>query len=165
MVPQVPENKAMVIYGRKSAPGMKMGYIVLTRGGRSPLPIVESVEMMDIGPQKIELDHRDVKVVDGGVDRIAQVMARAVIRVPEDPDVLKVAVEHLLHVSYRDVGRMAGNIFEAHMRGVLRTTPWEEAKDPMTTAIRVREMMELDLLNIGVAVEELTIQELKLRGG
>lgn len=165
MVPTVPENKAMVIYGRRGKPGHGMGYTVITRGGRSAIPMIETYEMMDIGPQTVELDHRDVKVTDGGVDRKASVRVSATVRITDDEEGLLVAAEHLLHVNYRDVGRMARNFIEAWLRTVLRTTDIGEAShDLMRTALKVQQFVQHDLMNIGVQVEDLTIHELKLRG-
>ncbi len=164
MVPQVPENKAMVIYGRRTRMG-EPGYRVFTEGGRSPMPIIESAEMMDIGPQTIEMDLRDVKVVADGVDRMAHVEARAVVRISDHPEAIMVAAEHLLHVNQSDVGRMARNLFEAHLRGVLMSNPFEEAKDKIRTGIMVKDLMGKDLMRIGVAVDELVVHQLKLRDG
>lgn len=73
--------------------------MVITKGGRSPIPIIETYEMMDIGPQNVELDHRDVKVIDGGVDRKASVRVSATVRITDDEHGLKVAAENLLHVN------------------------------------------------------------------
>ena len=165
MSPRVPENKVMVIYGRKMAPGSGVGFIIITKGGRSPIPIIETYEMMDIGPQNVELDHRDVKVTDGGVDRKASVRVSATVRITDDMSGLKVAAEHLLHVNYRAIGRMAKNFIEARVRTDLRTTDFKEASSDLTrTALKVQSMVQQDLMNVGVMVENLTIHELRLRG-
>jgi uncharacterized membrane protein YqiK len=164
MVPTVPENKAMVIYGRRTRTGGP-GYQVLAKGGRSPMPIIEKVEMMDIGPQKIELDHRDVKILDGVVDMKASLRATATVRVLDDEEGLKVAAKHLLHVSSSDVGRMARNFTEAHLRTTLRSMDIRDATlDLGRTALTVQGKIQRDMHNIGVTVENLTIHELKLRG-
>jgi flotillin len=167
MVPTIPENKAMVIYGRTLRTGSTLaGYQVITKGGRSPLPIIENVEYMDIGPQNLELDHRDVKVIDGGVDKKASVRVTATVRISSDEDALMVAAEHLLHVSSGDVGRISRNFIEAYLRSVLRTMEIGQAKsDLIGTARKVQQMAAGVLMNIGVEVEKLTILELNLRGG
>lgn len=166
MVPIVPKNKAMVIYGRRSMSGHGMGYTVITRGGRSAIPVIETYEMMDIGPQTVELDHRDVKVTDGGVDRKASVRVSATVRITDDEAGLLVAAEHLLHLNYRDVGRMARNFIEARLRTVLRTTDIKEASyDLVGTALKVQMIVAQDMMAVGVIVEDLTIHELRLRGG
>ncbi len=162
---KVPPDSAFVIYGRAMRPGSKVGFKVITSGGKFILPIIEAYERMDLQPQKIELDLRDVKVVDGGIDRIARVGAHAVVRLSDQQEDLMTAAQHLLHVNYREVGRMARNVFEAHLRSVLRSNPFEEAKDPIRTGIMVKNLVGKDLITIGVAVDELVIHELKLRGG
>ena len=166
MSPRVPENKVMVIYGRKMTPGSRVGFIIITKGGRSPLPIIETYEMLDTGPQNVELDHRDVKVTDGGVDRKASVRVSATVRITDDEYGLKVAAEHLLHVNYRDIGRMAKNFIEARVRTALRTTDFKEASSDLTrTALKVQSMVRQEMKNVGIEVEDLTIHELRLRGG
>lgn len=162
---KVPPDSAFVIYGRTMRPGVKVGYMVIKEGGKFIFPIIEAYERLDLTPQKIELDFRDVKVVEGGVDKVARARAHAVVRISDHPEDLMTAAKHLLHVNYRDMGRMARNLFEAHLRGVLRTTPFEDAKDPMRTAVMVKNLMGKDLISVGVAVDELVIHELKLRGG
>ncbi|NIP36130.1 MAG: hypothetical protein GWN18_14370 [Thermoplasmata archaeon] len=128
------------------------------------MPIIENAEMMDIGPQKVEVDLRDAKVVAGGSDKMARVSAHAVVRISDHPNDIIVAVEHLLHVNHSDVGRMARNLLEAHIRSVLRSNPFEEAKDKIRTGIMVKNLMGMDLIKLGVTVDELVINELKLRG-
>ena len=162
---KVPPDSAFVIYGRAMRPGTKVGFKVITSGGKFILPIIEAYERLDLQPQKIELDFRDVKVVDGGVDRIAKVSAHAVVRLSDEQEDLTMAAQHLLHVNYRDVGRMARNLFEAHLRSVLRSNPFEEAKDRIRAGIMVKNLLGMDLIKLGVAVDELVIHEIKLRGG
>lgn len=166
MSPRVPENKAMVIYGRKMAPGRGVGFIIVTKDSKSAIPIIETYEMMDIGSQNVELDHRDVKVTDGGVDRKASVRVSATVRITDDKHGLMVAAEHLLHVNYRDIGRMARNFIEARVRTALRTTDFKEASADLTgTALKVQSMVRQEMMNVGIEVENLTIHELRLRGG
>jgi uncharacterized membrane protein YqiK len=166
MVPVVPEGKAMVLYGRKMAPGVMVGYRVITEGGRSPIPIIEAYEMMDLGPQKVEIDLRDIVVTSDGVDGKAGVRLTATVRIPKKERYLNVAAENLLHVNFSDVRRWAKQFIEAHLRGYLRMTPFERAtSDPLGTAAAIQSMVERDLTNIGVSVEGLTIHEMKPRDG
>jgi len=130
------------------------------------MPIIESYEMMDIGPQNIELDHRDVKVTAGGVDRKASVRVTVTIRISDDESSLNVAAEHLLHVSHGDLRGIARNFIEARLRSVLRTTDFGQANsDLIGTARSVQSIAAQDLMRIGITVENLTIHELNLRGG
>jgi flotillin len=163
----VPENKAQVVYGRafRSQRGV-IGYRVFTKMGKSTLPIVETSILMDIAPQKLELDHRDLKVMAGGQDRLASVRVTVTVGIPDEPDPLVVAAEHILRASHGDVARISRNFIEAHLRGVLRTLDFERAtSDLVGTARQVQQMAAQDLMNIGLKVEDLTIHELSLRGG
>lgn len=166
MVPTVPEGKALVLYGRKMRPGSgSLGFIVMAKGGRSPMPIVETAELMDVGPQKVELDHNDVRVVQGGVDRRARARLSATVRVPDDEQMLALAAEHLLHVNFSDVQRWARTFIEAHLRGLLRDRDIDSVSADMAGFARdLQDLVNMDLMAIGVAVEDLTIPELKLRG-
>ena len=61
---------------------------------------------------------------------------------------------------------MAKNFIEARVRTDLRTTDFKEASSDLTrTALKVQSMVQQDLMNVGVMVENLTIHELRLRGG
>jgi hypothetical protein len=120
---------------------------------------------MDIRPQKIELDHRDVKVMSNGIDRKAVLNVSATVKFLDDEEGLMVATEHLLHVGHSDVGRMAKMFTEARIRSFLRDKEIREATfDLMRTAIHIQAMIQKDLNAIGLTVENLKIDELKLRG-
>lgn len=165
MVPTVPDGKALVQYGRKTRPGGP-GFRVVTKGGASAMPIIDSIEFMDIGPQNIELDHRDVKMMSEGVDRKASLRATAIVSFLPDENGINLAVQHLLHVGHSDVGRMAERFTEAHARSYLRNMDINEATaDLMKTAVDVQKKVQKDMNAIGVTVDNLTIHELKLRGG
>jgi len=165
MSPRVPENKVMVIYGRKMAPGSRVGFVVITKGGRSPIPIIETYEMMDIGPQNVELDHRDIKVLAEGVDRKASMRATATVLVLDDEAGLHTAVQHLLHINHSDIGMMARRFIEARFRTTLRNMDIKEAtSDLMKTANDIQARIQKDMFAIGVTVGNLTLHELKLRG-
>jgi uncharacterized membrane protein YqiK len=130
------------------------------------MPIYETSEMMDIGPQKVELDHRDVKMLSDGVDRKASIMATATVKFLMDEEGLQDAAEHLLHVNHSDVGRIAKNFIEARLRSTLRTMEIKVATSDLTkTALHVQERVSDDMLDIGVVVENLTIHKLNPRGG
>jgi uncharacterized membrane protein YqiK len=162
----VPPDSALVIYGRVMDPRSRVGYRVLTSGGKFIVPIVESYERLDLSTQKIELDFRDVKVIHEGVDKLAQVRARAEVGIGDSPDVLKVAAEHLLHVSQADIARISKEVFESALRAHLRKTPFEETSFDLTkTSVAVASKLKHDLLNIGIRIDDLLILELKLRGG
>jgi len=162
----VPENKAMVIYGWQTRPGSEhKGYKIITKDGGSGPPIITLSEMMDIGPQNIELDQRDVKILSDGVDRKASMRATAIVRFLKDEVGLHAAVEHLLHVNHSDVGKMARTFTEAKIRLKLRKMEIQEAtSDLMKTAQNIQEKVRMDLRSIGVTVDNLKIHELKLRG-
>jgi uncharacterized membrane protein YqiK len=162
----VPPDSALVVYGRVMDPRMRRGYVILTEGGKLILPIIECYERLDLTTQKIELDLRDVKVTHEGVDRLAQVRAIAEVGIGDFEDVLHVAAEHLLHVSQADIGRMAREAFEGWLRVHLRKVPFEQAsEDPMAIASEMHMTLSKDLMNVGIAIKDIMILELKLRGG
>ena len=166
MVPQIPEGKALVVYGRATRTGSgHKGYRVFTKGAGGGPPIITKSELMDIGPQKIELNLWDVQVLSQGSDRKANLTLTANVRFPEDEEGLNVAVENLLHVGHSDVGRMAKNFTEARARAILRRMDIQDAtRDLMATAQEIQARVQRDMNAIGVTVKDLTIRELKLRG-
>jgi uncharacterized membrane protein YqiK len=161
-----PPDSALVIYGRAMNPRTKLGYRVLTSGGKFIVPIVECYQILDLSTQKVELDFRDVKVIHEGVDKLAQVRAQAKVGIGGREDVLNVAAEHLLHVSQADIARISKEVFESALRAHFRKTPFEQTSFDLTkTAVAIATPLKHNLLNIGIQLDDLLVLELKLRGG
>lgn len=163
---KVPEGKAMVVYGRLMDSRSRIGYRIITGKGKFILPIIECFEYLDLEKQKIVLDHRDVKVKESGADGKAKVRATVTFGIGDRPDVLKVAAEHLLHVYPGDTKRMVTNTVEGRLRVVLRTMDLvSEPPDPIALGMKIKAAARGELLNIGVQLDSLVIEEIQLVGG
>lgn len=164
MVPQVPSGKAMVVYGRKTRMGGP-GYRVFTKGPAPVMPIIESFELLDISPKTIELDLKDVKTGLEGVR--ANIRVSVTYKVGEQESALLVAAEHILGLPEEDVRAIVRNVMEGTIRTVVRMLddPGLEGK-PYLISDRARPVARTDLLNMGLDVENLTIEHLRtVEGG
>lgn len=159
---KVPPEKAMVVYGRKMAPGIKKGYMIVTKGTRLIMPIIESVEFLDLSPITIRSEFKDLRM--GLEGYFLQVMMTSTVRIPNDGPELDVAAETLLHRTAEEVERFARNILEGTMVAVVRglEDPGLEGK-PYLVSDMVREAASLDLMNLGIEIEQLTVDDLRVR--
>lgn len=159
---KVPPEKAMVVYGRKMAPGIKKGYMIVTKGTRLIMPIIESVEFLDLSPITIRSEFKDLRM--GLEGYFLQVMMTSTVRIPNDGPELDVAAETLLHRTAEEVERFARNILEGTMVAVVRglEDPGLEGK-PYLVSDMVREVASLDLMNLGIEIEQLTVDDLRVR--
>ena len=57
---KVPPDKAMVVYGRGMKPGVKIGYRVISGGGKFILPIVEAYEFLPLDVRTLDVVVSDI---------------------------------------------------------------------------------------------------------
>jgi len=162
---KVPPDKAMVVYGRKMHPGMKIGYQVISGGGKFILPIIESRAYMDMGAMGIELDMDDLETTHKGTPAKARCCVTAVVKVSSRKDALYVAAENLLDKSTDELIALSEIVLEGTTRAIFRHNEFEDLdKEYNYWATLIHKNAEGDLLNIGLEILCLHVHELELKG-
>ena len=109
---RVPPNQALVVYGRRSRPGVaREGFIVLVGGGKFIVPIVETFSLLSLAPFVVE-----VKIEDAGGAGCELLAAAKLTREPEG---LRRAAQNLLDKPIEEVRAVAATILEGHARDLL----------------------------------------------
>jgi flotillin len=109
---RVPPNQALVVYGRRSRPGVaREGFIVLVGGGKFIVPIVETFALLSLAPFVVE-----VKVEDAGG---AGCDLQATAKLTREPEGLRRAAQNLLDMPINEVRAVAATILEGRARGLL----------------------------------------------
>src|SRR3990170_449571 len=124
---RVPPNRALVVYGARYAPAgtREVEFKVYTGGGRWIRPIIEAYEFLSLEPFLVERDVQAV-VADarGTFAMIHHVIVRALARIPDERELLKVAARNLLHQPKEELQRIVGATLEGHVRGTIASNPW-----------------------------------------
>ncbi len=159
---KVPPDKAMVVYGRKMKAGTRMGYQVISGGGKFILPIIESYEFLPL----------DVRTLDVNVDDIvtdvktsgAKINIKSVtqIKVSSEPEALRTAAEHLLHKTNHEIDEIAMKTLEGHVRGVCATMTIEAINsDRDLISQKIQNMATADLKNMGIDIRSFVVKEIE----
>ena len=117
---RVPPNQALVVYGRRSRPGVaREGFIVLLGGGKFIVPIVETFALLSLTPFVVE-----VKIEDAGGTG-CELLATA--KLTREPEGLRRAAQNLLDKPIEEVRAVAATLLEGRARGLLsrRLSPWD----------------------------------------
>lgn len=162
---QVPPDKAMVVYGRQMHPGMKIGYRIITGGGKFLLPVIEDVRYMDLGLKEANLEIDNLRTDPSRGAKPVRIRLTALYGIGDDPSVLHVATEHLLGKTGEDVKRITETLIEGHVRGIAATVPAEEIDlNREEVEKRFVTMARQDLLNIGIDIKAFAIVQVTRKG-
>jgi flotillin len=151
-------NQLLVVSGRKrrTEDGAVVGYRVVNGGWAMRMPIIETVETMDIRSIPIDVQ------VQGAYTRVGiplRVRAIAITKISSNPKVIMNAVERFLGRGLNDVQQVAKETLEGNLRGVLATlTPEEVNQDRLKFAESLSQEVEHDLAKLGLHLDVLKIQ-------
>jgi len=151
-------NQLLVVAGRKrrAEDGTTVGYRVVNGGRAWRMPIIETVETMDMRSIPIDVQ------VQGAYTRVGiplRVRAIAIVKISSSPKVIMNAVERFLGRGLDDVQRVAKETLEGNLRGVLATlTPEEVNQDRLKFAQSLSQEVEHDLAKLGLHLDVLKIQ-------
>jgi flotillin len=151
-------NQLLVVSGRKrrTEDGAVVGYRVVNGGWAMRMPIIETVETMDIRSIPIDVQ------VQGAYTRVGiplRVRAIAITKISSNPKVIMNAVERFLGRGLDDVQQVAKETLEGNLRGVLATlTPEEVNQDRLKFAESLSQEVEHDLAKLGLHLDVLKIQ-------
>lgn len=151
-------SEVLVFSGRTRmlANGQAVGYRII-RGGRAlRVPLLETVERIDLTNMIIDVTVKNA-YSRGGIPLTVQGVAN--IKVPGEAPLINNTLERLLGRSRSDMMRIARETLEGNLRGVLATlTPEQVNEDKEAFAQKLTEEAEHDLSRIGLALDTLKIQ-------
>lgn len=150
-------NEVLVFSGRaRKTDGRTLGYRIIKGGRTIRVPILESVDRMDLTNMIIELQCRGA-YCKGGIP--LTVVGVANIKVPGEEPLIHASLERFLGKSRAEIMKVARETLEGNLRGVLATlTPEQVNQDKEAFAVKLTEEAEHDLTNIGLILDTLKIQ-------
>jgi len=156
-------NEVLIVSGRTRTVTDEAGrrYTVgyrLVWGATFVMPIKERVQRLSPELLTIDIQVPDAYTAQGiriSVDAVAQVKVRG------DEQSVAIAAEQFLSRPTEDIGRVAHQVVEGHLRAVLGTVSVEDVYlRRQEIARRAREAAEADLARMGLEVVSLTIHQL-----
>lgn len=151
-------NEILVFSGRPNvlADGRKVGFRVVFGGRAFRMPLLETVERMDISLITVPMIVQGA-YSEGGIPLSMHAIAN--VKVSSNPRLVGNAIERFLGRGRTDIGRVAKETLEGHLRGVLATmTPEEVNQDRLKFAEQLSTEVEADLAKLGLEIDTLKIQ-------
>ena len=151
-------QEVLIFAGRKHKGdgGGEVGYRVVFGGRAWRVPIIETVDRMDMRSMSIDVQ------VQGAYTRVGiplKVRAIAVVKISSSPQVVMNAVERFLGRGREEIQQVAKETLEGNLRGVLATlTPEEVNEDRLKFAESLAQEVEQDLSKLGLHLDVLKIQ-------
>jgi flotillin len=151
-------QELLIFAGRKHRgdDGAEVGYRVVFGGRAWRVPVIESVDRMDMRAIPIDVQ------VQGAYTRVGiplKVRAIAVVKISSNPQVVMNAVERFLGRAREEIQQVAKETLEGNLRGVLATlTPEEVNEDRLKFAESLAQEVEQDLSKLGLHLDVLKIQ-------
>jgi len=151
-------SEILIFSGRRHRreDGSEVGFRVIFGGRAWRVPLIESVQRMDmlIIPIDVSVQNAYTKV---GIP--LKVRAIAIIKVSSNPEVVMNAIERFLGRGLPEIQRVAKETLEGNLRGVLATlTPEEVNEDRLKFADSLAAEVEHDLKKLGLHLDVLKIQ-------
>jgi len=142
--------------GEQAADGSRVGSRIITAGRGFRVPLLEKVDRMDTSLITVPMAIRGA-YSEGGIPLDVQAVAN--VKISTEPALVRNALERFLGHPTADVGRVAKETLEGHLRGVLATmTPEEVNQDRLKFADRLAEEASHDLRKLGLQLDTLKIQ-------
>ncbi len=150
-------NEVLVFSGRaRSADGRTLGYRFIKGGRAIRVPLIETVDRMDLTNMIIELKVSGA-YSKGGIPLTVQGVAN--LKVPGEEPLIHASLERFLGKSRAEIMKVARETLEGNLRGVMATlTPEQVNQDKEAFAVKLTEEAEHDLTNIGLVLDTLKIQ-------
>jgi len=163
---KVPPDRAMVVYGRQMHPGVKIGYQVISGGGKFILPIIEDTKFMDLGLKEVVLDLDNLRTDPTKGASPVRVNIAVLYRISAEPSALHVACEYLLAKTSEDVKRMVEAVVQGCIRGIAaKMSPSDIDLNRDEVEEKLKASAWQDLLNMGIEIKALAIIRVHLKGG
>jgi flotillin len=151
-------NEVLVFSGgQQASAGRKVGYRIIKGGRAVRLPLLETVDSMDLTNMPIEVGVQGA-YSKGGIP--VNVRGIANVKIAGEQPVLDNAIERLLGVDRAQIMQMVKDTLEGNLRGVLATlTPEELNQDKIKFAQSLLVEAEDDLRRLGLELDTLKIQD------
>jgi flotillin len=153
-------NEILIFSGRKhkTQDGRMVGYRVVFGGRGVRIPVVETVDRMDVSLISVPIAVQGA-YSEGGIP--LNVHAIANIKVSTDKRFIGNAIERFLGKGRQEIARVVKETLEGHLRGVLATmTPEELNQDRLKFARQLEESAKPDLEKLGLELDVLKIQHI-----
>jgi len=152
-------NEALIFSGRRAANANYKGYRIV-RGGRSfRVPLLETVDRLDLTNMVIEVKVRGAYSKGGiplNVDGVANVKVAAASPVIDN------ATERLLGRNREQIVAMSTEVLEGNLRGVLsQLTPEEVNEDKIAFGQQLLHEAMPDLAKLGLVLDTMNIQRVE----
>ena len=154
-----PPNEVLIFSGgqRAAAIGRQVGYRIIKGGRAIRIPLLETVDRMDLTNMPIEVQVQGA-YSKGGIP--LNVHGIANVKVAGEQPVLDNAIERFLGVARDGIMAVAKETLEGNLRGVLATlTPEEVNEDKIKFAQSLLDEAEDDLRRLGLELDTLKIQD------
>jgi flotillin len=154
-------NEILIFSGRKhqTPDGREIGFRVVHGGRGVRVPLVESVVRMDVSNISIAMQVSGA-YSEGGIPLTVSAVAN--VKVSTDRRFVANAIERFLGVPRQEIGRVAKETLEGHLRGVLATmTPEEVNEDRLKFAKQLEASAGPDLEKLGLSLDTLKIQHVE----
>lgn len=150
-------NEVLVFSGRaRATDGRTLGYRIIKGGRAIRMPLIETVDRMDLTNMIIELKVSGA-YSKGGIPLTVQGVAN--LKVPGEEPLIHASLERFLGKSRAEIMKVARETLEGNLRGVMATlTPEQVNQDKEAFAVKLTEEAEHDLTNIGLVLDTLKIQ-------
>ena len=150
-------NEVLIFSGREHTLGnLQVGYRVIKGGNAIRIPILETVDRIDLTNMIIDLTVKNA-YSRGGIPLTVQAVAN--VKIPGEMPLLHNALERFLARTREEVMQIARETLEGNLRGVLATlTPEQVNMDKEAFASKLTEEAEHDLNRIGIVLDTLKIQ-------
>jgi flotillin len=158
-------SEVLVFSGRsrKRADGKDVGYRFVKGGRATRVPLLETVDRMDLTNMIIEL-HVKGAYSRNGIPLTVHGVAN--IKVPGEEPLIDQALERFLGKSRQEIMDIGRETLEGNLRGVLAgLTPEQVNQDKEAFASRLTEEAEHDLSHLGLVLDTLKIQNVTDESG
>jgi flotillin len=150
-------NEVLIFSGAtRDVEGRPVGYRIV-KGGRSVrIPLLESVDRVDLTNMIIEVAVTNA-YSKGGIPLTVQGVAN--VKVAGHEPVLNNAIERFLGYDRKEIIQVAKDTLEGNLRGVLsQLTPEQVNEDKIAFAEKLLEEAEHDLTRLGLVLDTLKVQ-------
>src|SRR4051812_29853600 len=151
-------NEILIFSGRKhtTGDGRSVGYRVVFGGRGVRIPVVETVDRMDVSLISVPIAVQGA-YSEGGIP--LNVHAIANIKVSTDRRFVGNAIERFLGKDQKEIARVVKETLEGHLRGVLATmTPEELNQDRLKFSRHLEQSAGPELEKLGLELDVLKIQ-------
>lgn len=151
-------NEIMILSGRKhrTKDGQEVGYRVIFGGRTIVIPILETVERMDLTTMPVPVEVKNA-YSKGGTPLHIQAIAN--VKISSDPEIVGNAIERFLRRDRSEIASVARETLEGNLRGVVAMlTPEQINEDRLQFAERIAQDVSRDLAKLGLQLDTLKIQ-------